>query len=98
MVPLNERALCYLLSKPKPKIDDEYFARGRIKLTALKDVINVVFNESKTSPGLGVLEDEISDIATEEMIKKISCNPSKRTLDRHLNDVKVTSVMHGGFL
>ena len=69
MVPFKERGLHNFLSKPKPKVDDEWCARGRKKLAALKDVTNVVFNKAKTNPGLGVPEDEISGITTDEMIK-----------------------------
>ena len=70
-------------------------------MAALKDVTNVVFNKAKTNPGIGVNEDEITDIITDEMIKnanKISYSPSKRTMDRHMNEVKVSSVIDGDFL
>ena len=30
-VPLSKRGLCYFLLKPKPKVDDEWFIRGRKK-------------------------------------------------------------------
>ena len=75
--------------------------RGRRKLSALKDATSVVLNKAKTNPGLGVPEDEMSDITTDEMIKnanKISYSPSKRTLDRCIHEVKVSSVIDGGFL
>ena len=65
MVPLNERALHYLLSKPKHLVDDEWRKMGRKKLVTLKNVTNVVFNKAKTNLGIGVPEDETSDIMTD---------------------------------
>ena len=41
LVPLKERGLCRLLSKPKNMVDDEWHANGRTNLAASKDATSV---------------------------------------------------------
>ena len=80
--------------------DNEWHVMGRKKLSVLKDVNNVIFKKAKNNPCLGVPEDEISDVITDEIGKKvreINCNPSKRTIDRCMMEVKISSVLDGGF-
>ena len=73
---------------------------GRKKLSALKDVTNVVFNKTKSNPDIGVPEDETSDNTTDKMSKntnKMSCSPSKRTWTDALIMLKLLALQMGGF-
>ena len=97
--------VCYrnvtrLLSKLEADIDNDWNIRGRKRLAALNDVTNVVFKKAKSNPGCGVAETEVTKIITEKMNNNVDVNnyvPSDRTLTRHMNEVKVASVLDGGF-
>ena len=86
--------------KPKEIAYNEWHVVDRKKLAVLKDMTNVVFKKAKNNPVLGVPEDETSDVIADQMVKKareINYSASKRTMDRRMTEVKVSSVLDGGF-
>jgi len=100
LVPISESGLTRHLSKQKNMINNAWSVVGRKKLAGLKDVTNVIFEKAKNNPGLGVPEDEISNIIIKQMAKKagnVNYSPSKRTMNRYMNEVKVSSILDGRF-
>ena len=52
-------------------VDNAWSVVGRKKLAGLKDITNAVFEKAKNNPGLDLPEDEILDIITDHIAKKV---------------------------
>ena len=88
------------MSKQTDIIHSTWNVGDRKKLVWLKDVTNIIFTKAKNNPGLGVPQHKISNIIIDEIAKKthsINYSSSKRTINLYLTEVKVSSMLDGGF-
>ena len=100
LLPINDKNLYKLINLPRHRVPIKWNSKGRKRAVDIKECTEVVFKKAKSNPGLGVPENEVSDIITEKMKDTSELNyysPSRWTLSRCMFQTKLQSALDGRF-